>query len=189
VLPPINEPALESVSILREPLIAALPAKHPLARQRGKIALEKLREAPFILFPRPLCARSLRRSAQLLQGGRIQSPGGTGSDPDADHCQPRLSGTGGRPHSRLSDQLAAYLESPTNICKAARLSRRSILPGGVATICRYCASSSTWPRRTAIAGAWHAGKRPRHERCHAHAPRALGIPGGRVGDIGLGEAC
>ena len=53
VLPPINEPALESVSILREPLIAALPAKHPLARQRGKIALEKLREAPFILFPRP----------------------------------------------------------------------------------------------------------------------------------------
>jgi len=53
VLPPIDEPALQSVPILREPLIAALPAKHPLARQPGKLALEKLKDAPFILFPRP----------------------------------------------------------------------------------------------------------------------------------------
>jgi DNA-binding transcriptional LysR family regulator len=53
VLPPINEPALESVSILREPLIAALPEKHPLARKAGKLDLGKLRDAPFILFPRP----------------------------------------------------------------------------------------------------------------------------------------
>ncbi|MEO8164157.1 MAG: LysR family transcriptional regulator [Betaproteobacteria bacterium] len=53
VLPPINEPALDSLSILREPLIAALPEKHPLARKRGKLALEKLKDAPFILFPRP----------------------------------------------------------------------------------------------------------------------------------------
>ncbi|MEO8004145.1 MAG: LysR family transcriptional regulator [Betaproteobacteria bacterium] len=53
VLPPVNEPALESVAILREPLIAALPEKHPLARKPGKLALEKLKDAPFILFPRP----------------------------------------------------------------------------------------------------------------------------------------
>jgi DNA-binding transcriptional LysR family regulator len=53
MLPPINEPSLESVAILREPLIAALPEKHPLARKRGKLALEKLKDAPFILFPRP----------------------------------------------------------------------------------------------------------------------------------------
>ena len=53
VLPPINEPSLESVPILREPLIAALPEKHPLARRPGKLALEKLKDAPFILFPRP----------------------------------------------------------------------------------------------------------------------------------------
>lgn len=52
VLPPVNEPALESVAILREPLIAALPEKHPLARKPGKLALEKLKDAPFILFPR-----------------------------------------------------------------------------------------------------------------------------------------
>jgi DNA-binding transcriptional LysR family regulator len=53
VLPPVNDPSLESVSILREPLIAALPEKHPLARKPGKLALEKLKNAPFILFPRP----------------------------------------------------------------------------------------------------------------------------------------
>ena len=53
VLPPLNEPSLESVPILREPLIAALPEKHPLARKPGKLALEKLKDAPFILFPRP----------------------------------------------------------------------------------------------------------------------------------------
>jgi len=53
VLPPINDPSLESISILREPLIAALPEKHPLAHKPGKLALEKLKDAPFILFPRP----------------------------------------------------------------------------------------------------------------------------------------
>lgn len=53
VLPPINEPSLESVAILREPLIAALPDKHPLARKAGKLALENLKDAAFILFPRP----------------------------------------------------------------------------------------------------------------------------------------
>jgi len=53
LLPPVTEPALESVAILREPLIVALPEKHPLAMKPGKLALEKLKDAPFILFPRP----------------------------------------------------------------------------------------------------------------------------------------
>ena len=53
LLPPISEPALESVSILREPLMASLPEKHPLALRPGKLALEKLKAEPFILFPRP----------------------------------------------------------------------------------------------------------------------------------------
>jgi len=52
LLPPVTEAALESVSILREPLIAALPEKHPLAKKPGKLALEKLKDEPFILFPR-----------------------------------------------------------------------------------------------------------------------------------------
>jgi DNA-binding transcriptional LysR family regulator len=54
VLPPIDEPALESVCIVREPLVVALPDRHPLADRPGKLALGKLRDAPFILFPRPM---------------------------------------------------------------------------------------------------------------------------------------
>ena len=54
VLPPIDEPALQSVCIVREPLIAALPDRHPLAQRPGKLALGKLKDAPFILFPRPM---------------------------------------------------------------------------------------------------------------------------------------
>jgi DNA-binding transcriptional LysR family regulator len=54
VLPPIDEPALQSVCIVREALVAALPDRHPLARRPGKLALANLKDAPFILFPRPM---------------------------------------------------------------------------------------------------------------------------------------
>ena len=64
VQPPINQPSLESLPILRDPLLVALPDEHPLARKNGKLALEKLEDAPFILFPRPY--------AKGLQGGEFQ---------------------------------------------------------------------------------------------------------------------
>lgn len=54
LLPPVAHPALSSAPILREPLIAALPDRHPLARKPGKLALAKLKDAPFILFPRAM---------------------------------------------------------------------------------------------------------------------------------------
>lgn len=54
LLPPVAHPSLSSAPILREPLIAALPDRHPLARKRGKLALAKLKDAPFILFPRTM---------------------------------------------------------------------------------------------------------------------------------------
>lgn len=54
VLPPVEDPRLEYRTVHREPLVAALPARHPLARARGKVRLAALAEAPFILFPRPL---------------------------------------------------------------------------------------------------------------------------------------
>lgn len=54
VLPPIDEPALQSVCIVSEPLVAALPDRHPLAQRPGKLALANLKDAPFILFPRPM---------------------------------------------------------------------------------------------------------------------------------------
>lgn len=54
LLPPVTDPSLSSAPILREPLIAALPDSHPLARRPGKLTLAKLKDAPFILFPRPM---------------------------------------------------------------------------------------------------------------------------------------
>ena len=52
LLPPVNEPGIESVPMLREPLIAALPERHPLAGKRGAIGLAGLAESPFIITPR-----------------------------------------------------------------------------------------------------------------------------------------
>jgi DNA-binding transcriptional LysR family regulator len=52
VLPPVNDPRLTLLPLLREPLVAALPQQHPLAAGRGKLPLARLRDAPFILFPR-----------------------------------------------------------------------------------------------------------------------------------------
>lgn len=54
LLPPVADPSLCSAPILREPLIAALPEQHPLARKAGRLALAKLKDAPFILFPRSM---------------------------------------------------------------------------------------------------------------------------------------
>jgi DNA-binding transcriptional LysR family regulator len=72
VLPPIGDPSLESISILREPLIAALPERHPLARKPGKLALEKLKDAPFILFARPF-APGLYDAQEAIQMQTIVS--------------------------------------------------------------------------------------------------------------------
>lgn len=52
MLPPVFDARLESVTILREPLVAALPGRHPLARGSGRISLASLAQSPFILFPR-----------------------------------------------------------------------------------------------------------------------------------------
>jgi DNA-binding transcriptional LysR family regulator len=52
LLPPVTEPAVESVAVLREPLIAALPERHPLAAGSGPIALGDLANTPFIITPR-----------------------------------------------------------------------------------------------------------------------------------------
>jgi DNA-binding transcriptional LysR family regulator len=52
VLPPIASAAIESAAIVREPLIAALPERHPAAARTGKISLAALADSPFILFPR-----------------------------------------------------------------------------------------------------------------------------------------
>jgi DNA-binding transcriptional LysR family regulator len=52
VLPPVGDQRICLLPLLREPLVAALPQHHPLARARGPLGLARLKDTPFILFPR-----------------------------------------------------------------------------------------------------------------------------------------
>jgi len=52
VLPPVEDDRLETLPLLQEPLLAALPDAHPAARARGPVSLKRLADSPFILFPR-----------------------------------------------------------------------------------------------------------------------------------------
>jgi DNA-binding transcriptional LysR family regulator len=49
--PPIGDPALSTRVISRDPLVAALPAGHPLARRR-RLRLAALADEPFVLYTR-----------------------------------------------------------------------------------------------------------------------------------------
>lgn len=49
--PPIHEPGIITTTVLREPLVAVLPANHPLAG-RKRIPLAALAADPFIMIPR-----------------------------------------------------------------------------------------------------------------------------------------
>ena len=52
VTAPVKSAQLSQSTVLREPMIAAVPKAHPLARGKGRIRLAQLRDEPFILFPR-----------------------------------------------------------------------------------------------------------------------------------------
>jgi LysR family transcriptional regulator, benzoate and cis,cis-muconate-responsive activator of ben and cat genes len=49
--PPIQEPGITTITVLREPLVAVLPAAHYLASRR-RIPLAALAKDPFIMIPR-----------------------------------------------------------------------------------------------------------------------------------------
>lgn len=49
--PPIHEPGITTTTVLREPLVAVLPADHPLAARR-RVPLAALAQDPFIMIPR-----------------------------------------------------------------------------------------------------------------------------------------
>jgi DNA-binding transcriptional LysR family regulator len=51
IRPPISEPTLTTRVISRDPLVAALPADHPLAKRR-RLPLAALAEEPFVLYTR-----------------------------------------------------------------------------------------------------------------------------------------
>ena len=52
LLAPVDDAALAMLPLLREPLVAALPADDPLARSRAALSLASLAGRPFVIFPR-----------------------------------------------------------------------------------------------------------------------------------------
>ena len=52
LLAPLNDPSLATLPLLREPLLAALPASDPLARQRTPLPVGALADRSFVIFPR-----------------------------------------------------------------------------------------------------------------------------------------
>jgi DNA-binding transcriptional LysR family regulator len=54
LLPPVSDESLHVEPVLREPLLAALPTRHPLAQRPGPLSLPELAISPFILFPRAM---------------------------------------------------------------------------------------------------------------------------------------
>jgi DNA-binding transcriptional LysR family regulator len=50
---PVDAPDLRIEHVCREPLLLAIPERHPLARRR-RIRLSSLAQEPFLMFPRPL---------------------------------------------------------------------------------------------------------------------------------------
>jgi DNA-binding transcriptional LysR family regulator len=54
LLPPVAGVSLEHLVVQRERFVAALPARHPLARRPGRVALRELREEAFVMVPRDI---------------------------------------------------------------------------------------------------------------------------------------
>lgn len=54
LLPPVSVPDLEYLIVQRERFLAALPARHRLARARGPIAVRELAEEAFVMAPREI---------------------------------------------------------------------------------------------------------------------------------------
>ncbi|MDJ0852682.1 MAG: LysR substrate-binding domain-containing protein [Myxococcota bacterium] len=54
LIPAERSAGLAWLPLYREPLVAVLPRRSPLARRRGALPVKALRGEPFVLFPRPL---------------------------------------------------------------------------------------------------------------------------------------
>jgi DNA-binding transcriptional LysR family regulator len=52
VAAPVSDERLAQQVVAREPLVAALPARHALAARKGTLPVARLQDQPFILFPR-----------------------------------------------------------------------------------------------------------------------------------------
>lgn len=68
LLPPVQDaPALEHVVVQRERFVVALPARHRLAREPGKLAVRDLDGEPLVMVPREIAPRLYDIVAGLVQ--------------------------------------------------------------------------------------------------------------------------
>ena len=66
LLPPVAGAArLEHIVVQRESFVVALPARHPLARSRGRVRLRELAGEPFVMIPRQIAPRLYDIVAEL----------------------------------------------------------------------------------------------------------------------------
>jgi DNA-binding transcriptional LysR family regulator len=66
LIPPVaGDEGLERLVVQRERFVAALPAKHRLARERGRIAVRELAGEAFVMIPREIAPRLYDIVAQL----------------------------------------------------------------------------------------------------------------------------
>jgi len=66
LLPPVSGAAgLDHLVVQREPFVAALPARHRLARDTGALAVRELAGEPFVMIPRQIAPRLYDIVAQL----------------------------------------------------------------------------------------------------------------------------
>ncbi|MFM7423709.1 MAG: LysR substrate-binding domain-containing protein, partial [Elainella sp.] len=64
--PPIEAVPLNLITIVREPMVVALPEQHPLG-QASEISLTSLANDAFVLFPRPLSPQTYDQIISLCQ--------------------------------------------------------------------------------------------------------------------------
>jgi DNA-binding transcriptional LysR family regulator len=64
--PPVEASSLNLITIVREPMVVALPEQHPLG-QATQVALSNLANDAFVLFPRPLSPQTYDQIISLCQ--------------------------------------------------------------------------------------------------------------------------
>jgi len=112
VIPPTHAALPKPLSYLRlvtEPLVAAVPEGW-VRQRRSPFAAARLSPAAVVAAPLILFPRQNAPAFHDLVTGYCAAPGADrpGSDPDADHHQPRLRRHGHRPRPRVASQPGAH---------------------------------------------------------------------------------
>ncbi len=102
---PVDDPRLEEVELLREPLVIALPKHHPLASRRT-IPVHALDDLPCITLPRSLSPQLYEAAAALYREAEIRMHAVSRADNVLGHLQMVQEGLG---FALLPESISALL--------------------------------------------------------------------------------